>query len=121
MANPCVTRKTADPSPSEKGIKSFNSNYTDNYTEEFPDTVKQILIVKSDIADRSSFGSMAEATDNRVKADATREDVQQMCQGVGQLFKSKIYPNIEVRLPLPATPPNPMIAGKPVFAGHPIL
>ena len=118
MANPCVTRKTADPSLSEKGVKSFNSNYTDNYTEEFADVVKRILIFKSYIADRSSFGPMAEAKDNRIKADATGEDVQQMSQGVGQFFKSKIYPNIEVRLPLRATPPNTMVA---VFAGHPIL
>ena len=121
MANSCVTRKTADPSHSEKTNKSFISNYTVNYVEEFADVVKQILILKSDIADRSSFGSMAEASDNRVKANATREDVQQMSQGVGQFFKSKIYPNIEVRLPLRETPPNTMIAGKLVFAGHPIL
>ena len=86
---PCVTRKTADPSHLEKAIKSTNSNYTEDFTE----LVKRIPIFKSDIADRSLFDSMAEMRDIRVEANATREDVQA----------------------LPATPLNPMIAGKLIF------
>ena len=92
---PCVTRKTADPSHSEKAIKSINSNYT----EELAEVVKRVLTFKSDTVDRSSFDSMAEMRDIRVEANATREDVQG----------------------LPATPLNPMIAGKFIFTVPPIL
>ena len=67
-----VTRKTADASHPEKVFKSINSNYN----EEFADIVKRILMFKTDIADRSSLGSMAEVRDIRLKANATGEDVQ---------------------------------------------
>ena len=67
-----VIGKPADPSHSEKIIKSINSNYN----EKFAEIVKTILMFKSDIADRSSLGSMAEVREMRVKANATGEDVQ---------------------------------------------
>ncbi|KAK0514347.1 hypothetical protein JMJ35_002964 [Cladonia borealis] len=109
----CGASSGPDPSPSEKGIKSFNSNYTDNYTEEFADVVKRILIFKSYIADRSSFGSMAEAKGNRVKADATGEDVEQIGQVMARSFESMTQqnPDGKLQLRLPATPLDPMIAG----------
>ena len=53
-------------------MKSINSNYN----EEFADLVKRILTFQSDIAGRSSLGSMAEVREIRVKANATGEDVQ---------------------------------------------
>ena len=87
----------------------------------FTDVAKRIHIFKSDIADRSSLGSMAEARDNRVKADATGNDVQQMGHGMARSLESMIQTSETVVLSLPATPLDPMIAGKLVFAGLPIL
>ena len=109
MANPCVTRKTADPSHSEKVIKRFISNYTDNYTEEFADIVKRILIFKSDIADRPSFGSMADS--DRIKGTYEKETLQMY----SEMLDDHVFGQTTIESSLDV--PQPVTLSKEMFAG----
>ena len=57
-----------------KIYRSLNSNYNDK----FESVVGTIITIKSNIADRSSLGSMAEIRDIHLKVQLTSEDVVAM-------------------------------------------
>ena len=68
-------RKT-DSATAVKFVKSLNQNYYDKLES----IVNTILQLKSEVADRSSLGSMAEVRDIHMTVQATDDDVQAIRQ-----------------------------------------